>query len=653
MSGKHHNLLLFLVPVLVMIMVMQPALGIDNAYNSQNSLTLHSNAFVSDFKVLPESNFTLNGTNYVVAKMIYKVNFFSGDAVLFEPGHGLIANSNNSYSIENNYTFQAEVLEHYSYVKESGYIKTINLSDMSTTDSFISNFSASAGPIANYSYEILGITNKIYNTRVTYSFVNVTLLQVLKEVDPELATAIEDLRATSQTVYELTQPMIYCGNKITNILNMIGPELHRVANGSALPNANMNSNLMNLSVDTAHYGNDSSQIYNLITSYQTQIQSFLSLPETGINIPILTDLLASLDSASSTITNEAHHLLASPFGTESVATHTVSKQSSDAVSVQNATFNNTFTSVKFEEAVPFLIEYLEFFILSAIIIFSILIFSRRIKKHNKERTDNKSNIVSNLIVLGLINFGATISLLSLLYLFGFISSFDIFYSFFPMYGGAIQSSARVLSLNTTLNSMPITWLLFLIFSFLSALIFLWFAIASHRYLSKSLQLYKAEAVPANTKARSPISTFIPGFLVIMEIFLIIIFIENPLVFPASITIFVVFILFGYFIFSILFPFGIVSTGRRVRLLGNFTNNGITKLAGSLYIAGITLIYAVILYIAFYLVYAFIHKDFLSVNIYVNIMTGLLFYIGILLLLLASIILIFGSHVNNELHSSQI
>ncbi|MGP6207517.1 hypothetical protein ACNF42_05755 [Cuniculiplasma sp. SKW3] len=647
MSGKHPNLLPLFVSTLVVIMVIPLALGVDSAYHKQNSLTLHSDAFLSDFKVLPESNLTVNGTNYAIARMNYKLSFFNGDAIILEPDHGLITNTGNYYSIVNNYTLQVKVLEHYSYIKESGYIKTMNLSNIGNMNSFIRNFSSSAAPIANYSYEILGITNTIYNTRVTYCSVNLTLLQVLQQVDPDLAASIEELRSTSQTIYELIQPMVYCGNKITSILNIIEPEIQSVANGIALPNPNMNSNLMNLSVYTVNYGNDSSQIYSLITSYQIQIQSFLSLPETGINIAILTNLLASLSSIGSTIIDQVHHLLASPFGSESMSTYTVSRQLTDAVSVQNATFQNTFTSVKFEEAVPYLFEYLEFFILVAIIIFPILIISRRTKKHNEKRFDNKSKIVSNMLALGVINFGATISLLFILYLFNFIPSSNIFYDFFPLYGGAIQSSSAVLLQTTSLNLMPITWLLFMMFSFFSSMIFLSFSIASHGHLSKSLQIYKDEAVLTNAKIRSPISTFIPGFLVIMEIFLIIIFIENPLVFPNYFTILVVFILFGYFIFAILFPFGIISTGRRVRLLGNFTNNDLAKLAGSLYIAGILLIYAVILFIAFYLIYAYIHKYFPSLNIYVNITTGFMFYIGIFLLLLASILLISGSAVNGN------
>lgn len=165
---------------------------------------------------------------------------------------------------------------------------------------------------------------------------------------------------------------------------------------------------------------------------------------------------------------------------------------------------------------------------------------------------------------------------------------------------------------------------------------------SHRSLGKSLQFYKTETVSTKVKTRAPVSTFVPGFLIVMEILLIIIFIENPKVFPDSITIFVVLVLFGYFIFSILFPFGIMSTGRRVRVLGNFAKNSLIKLAGSLYIAGIMLIYVVILFIASYLVYAYIQKNFPYLNIYINIITDFLFYLGMLFLLLASIILLSGS-----------
>lgn len=623
-------------------MIVQPAIGVDASYTSQNPLTLHSNVLVSNYTVLPESNLSINGTNYFIAKVNYRINFFSGDDVLFEPIHGLLTNASNSYTVENNYTLQTKVVEQYSYIKESEYIKSINLSELGVLNSFIGNFSAIASPIANYSYQILGFVNEIYTTKVTYASVNITLLQVLEEVDPELATAIQELKSISQTIYDLSQPLVYYGNEIFNILNRIEPELNNVVNGSALPDASINSNLLKLSADAVSYGNDSSEIYSLITSYQTQIQNFLSVPETGINVGNLPNLLASLDSAGSALIQEIHDLLASPFNSASMSTEIVSKQANEAVSVQNVTFENTYNSVKLEAAVPYLVEYLQFFIVSAVMIFIILIFSKRAKKNNANKYESKSNIASNLLVLGVTNFGATISILSLLYFFGFIPSFDILYNFFPMYGGVNQSTISVLSQSGSLSSVPITWLFFLMFSFFGALIFLWFSMVSHRSLGKSLQFYKTETVSTKVKTRAPVSTFVPGFLIVMEILLIIIFIENPKVFPDSITIFVVLVLFGYFIFSILFPFGIMSTGRRVRVLGNFAKNSLIKLAGSLYIAGIMLIYVVILFIASYLVYAYIQKNFPYLNIYINIITDFLFYLGMLFLLLASIILLSGS-----------
>lgn len=133
----------------------------------------------------------------------------------------------------------------------------------------------------------------------------------------------------------------------------------------------------------------------------------------------------------------------------------------------------------------------------------------------------------------------------------------------------------------------------------------------------------------------------------MGILLTIIFIENPKIFPDSLTLFVTFILFGYFVFSIIFPFGIMSIGRRVRNLGNFAKNSVIKLAGIFYTVGIMLIYVVVLYIGFYIIYAIAQKNFPNLNIYIYIMADFLFYLGIVFLLLAPIALIYGSRALNH------
>jgi hypothetical protein len=632
-----------------MIMVMQPAVGVDSSDISHNSLELHSNIMVKNYTILPESNFSMNGTNYIIVKVNYTTSFLSGDYILSQPTSKSVINSSNYFSIENNYTIQTKVVEHYSYVRELKYIKNMNFSEIGVLRSSINNFSYIADPVANYSDQILGIINEIYNTRVTYDSINITLLQVLEKVDPQLATAIEVLKSTSQTIYDLSQPVAYYGSEIINILNKIEPELHEVVNGSSLPNSYMNSNLLKLSIDTVNYRNDSSKVYDLINNYLIKVQNFLSSPETDVNVGNLLSLLTSLDSTSSVIIQEIHGLIAYPFNSISGSTDNVSRQSNEAVSTQNMTFNATYNSLKFEAAVPYLLEYLQFFIVSAGIIFIILIFLRKLRKHNSNANDNKSKISSNLLALGITNFGATISMLSLLYLFGFIPSFNILYRFFPLYDGVYlkQSTASVISQSGSINSLPITWIFFLIFSLLGALIFVWFSILSYKYLSKSLQIYKTEIDTTKKKIKAPVSTFIPGFLVLMGILLTIIFIENPKIFPDSLTLFVTFILFGYFVFSIIFPFGIMSIGRRVRNLGNFAKNSVIKLAGIFYTVGIMLIYVVVLYIGFYIIYAIAQKNFPNLNIYIYIMADFLFYLGIVFLLLAPIALIYGSRALNH------
>lgn len=624
--------------------VLEPNITVDASSVSENPLALHSNFLVSNYTVLTDSNFTLNNTNYFIVRENYIIGFFSGDNVISKPANRFLANTNNSYTIENNQTLQVKVIKYYSYVKESEYIKKMNLSEITNLESSISNFSAIADPIANYSCKILDVINDIYNERVTYSSVNVSFFQVIQEVDPELATAIGTLKSATQTVYSLSQPLDYCGNEIIYILNKIEPELGKVINGGAVPNSNINSNLIELSVDTSNYRNYSSKVYDFIDSYQNQIQSFLSVPETGIDVGILPNLLASIDSSGSALIQGIHNLLGYPLNSMSSSTRNVSRQSNEAVSTQNSTFVNTYNSVKYEAAVPYIVEYLQFFIISVFFIVIISALSKIAGKRKATVNGSKKKIASNLLILGVTNIGATVSLLSLLYLFNLMPGNNILYSFFPMYDGVKQSTADVLSQSGSLSSLPITWIIFLIFSLLGGIIFIWYSITSHGHLSTTLKIYKAEEDSATLKTRSPISTFLPGLLIVMEIILIVSFIENPQVMPGSVTLFFVFVLFGYFIFSIIFPLGITSMGRKLRSLGKFSKNSAIRLAGTIYIAGIMLIYSVAVLIMFYLADAYVNKRYPNLNFHIYVFGDILFYSGIFLLLVAPIILLYGSRV---------
>ena len=112
MNRRYNNLFLFFVLSLVMIMVMQPAVGVDSSDISHNSLELHSNIMVKNYTILPESNFSMNGTNYIIVKVNYTTSFLSGDYILSQPTSKSVINSSNYFSIENNYTIQTKVVEH-------------------------------------------------------------------------------------------------------------------------------------------------------------------------------------------------------------------------------------------------------------------------------------------------------------------------------------------------------------------------------------------------------------------------------------------------------------------------------------------------------------------------------------------------------------
>ena len=651
MAGKGNVKLHFFVPVLLAIIIMQPALGIDISYSSHDPLQIHSSFLPEKTTILSNSEITLNGTDYFIAHLNYSIGILSGDEIFVSSVNKLRTNSTNSYIIENNRSLQNRVIEHYSYVKESGYLKKVNLTEISNLSSSIENFTNIASPIACYSGQILGYVNEICTTRVNYDSVNLTLISILEELDPELATGIIGLKSTTQTIYDLSEPLVYNGNCIISILSQLKPELSSLANGSAIPNVSINDNLIKLSVEAKRYVNDTSAIYGIINSYDAQIQSFLTIPATGINVQVLSTIISSMDSTSASLTQEIQVSLAYPVSSTSRMSSTLSKESNDAVEEQNMTFTNVYNSVKFEEAVPYLIVYIQFFIVSAVMILLSLIFSRKTRKNNKKEGDSRKSIVSNLLALGVINLGGTISTLALLYLFGFMNSFNMLHSFFPMVGLSDQSTSNVLSPTTSLGSMPVSWLMFMAFSILCAIVFIWFAFLSHRHLSRSLKIYADEGLPPKRKERAPTTTFIPGFLVLMGEFLIIVFIQNPQVFPGSITIFIALILLGYFIFAIIFPFSIISLGRRIKLLGKFTENRIVKIAGNLYIAGIGLIYCFILYVASYFFYAYSQKFFPPLTAYEQNIPSGFFYVGIILLSLASIVLISGSFGGSHPHKA--